>query len=184
MNLSLFIVVLGGRSNKSNIEIHDVRWVVGKTIEDTFPELRKQWLGKRSGLHIDSYKCIKYVDGYEIVLSESNRDSLNSSRTEKLSLWFVNLGGYNPKKMYEEHEFNLIVANNAIEAKKKAKKSWETNLRNKHNDDCSGIKFLEQVDDIHPIEIKNWEINLIPDPKERSEKLIPDWYGYRKIDKF
>ena len=60
-NLSLFIVVLGGRSLKSNIEIHDVRWVLGKTIEDTFPELRKQWLGKKNGLHIDSYKCIKYI---------------------------------------------------------------------------------------------------------------------------
>tara|TARA_Y100001978_G_scaffold183812_1_gene181671 strand:- start:245 stop:361 length:117 start_codon:yes stop_codon:yes gene_type:complete len=34
MDLSLFIVVLGGRSLKSNVEIHDVRWVVGKTIED------------------------------------------------------------------------------------------------------------------------------------------------------
>ena len=39
MNLSLFIVVLGGRSLKGNIEIHDVRWVVGESIEDTFPQL-------------------------------------------------------------------------------------------------------------------------------------------------
>ena len=101
MNLSLFIVVLGGRSLKSNIEIHDVRWVLGETIEDTFPELRKQWLGKKSGLHIDSYKCIRYVDGYEIVISRSNKDSLISQRIDDLSLWFVNLGGYNPKKMYE-----------------------------------------------------------------------------------
>ena len=184
MNLSLFIVVLGGRCFKSNIEIHDVRWVLGETIEDTFPELRKQWVGKRSGLHIDSYKCIKYVDGYEVVVSKPNKDILISSKTEVLSLWFVNLGGYNPKKMYEEHEFNLIVAKKAIEAKKKAKKNWESNLQSKHNDDYSGINYLEQVDDLHPIKIKSWEINLIPDPEERSEKLIPDWYGYRRIDKF
>ena len=184
MNLSLFIVVLGGRSLKSNIEIHDVRWVLGETIEDTFPELREQWLGKKSGLHIDSYKCIRYVDGYEIVISRSNKDSLISQRIDDLSLWFVNLGGYNPKKMYEEHEFNLFVAKKAIEAKKKAKKNWDSNLKNKHNDDYSGINYLEQVDDLHPIKIKNWEINLIPDPEERSEKLIPDWYGYRRIDKF
>jgi len=183
MNLSLFIVVLGGRSLKSNIEIHDVRWVLGETIEDTFPELRKQWLGKQSGLHIDSYKCIKYVDGYEIVLSKSNKDSLISGRIDDFSLWFVNLGGYNPKKMYEEHEFNLIVAKKAIEAKKKAKKNWESNLQSKHNDDYSGINYLEQVDDLHPIKIKNWEINLRPDPEERSEKMIPDWYGYMRIDK-
>ena len=184
MNLSLFIVVLGGRSLKSNIEIHDVRWVLGETIEDTFPELRKQWLGKKSGLHIDSYKCIKYIDGYEIVISKSNKDNLYSPKTEDLKLWFVNLGGYNPKKMYEEHEFTLVVAKKAIEAKKKAKINWETTLKNKHNDDYSGINYLEQVDDLHPIKIKNWEINLIPDPEERSEKLIPDWYGYRRIDKF
>ena len=181
MNLSLFIVVLGGRSLKSNIEIHDVRWVLGETIEDTFPELRKQWLGKKSGLHIDSYKCIRYVDGYEIVISRSNKDSLISQRIDDLSLWFVNLGGYNPKKMYEEHEFNLIVAKKAIQAKNKAKKNWESNLKNKHNDDYSAINYLEQVDDLHPIKIKNWEINLIPDPEERNEKLIPDWYGYRRI---
>ena len=183
MNLSLFIVVLGGRSVKSNIEIHDVRWVLGETIEDTFPELRKQWIGKKSGLHIDSYKCIKYIDGYEIVLSKSDKDSLISPKTEDLKLWFVNLGGYNPQKMYEEHEFNLIVAKKAIEAKKKAKKDWESNLKNKHNDDYSAICNFEQVDDMHPIKIKNWEINLIPDPQERNEKLIPDWYGYMRIDK-
>ena len=185
MNLSLFIVVLGWRSLKSNIEIHDVRWVLGETIEDTFPELREQWLGKKSGLHIDSYKCIKYVDGYEIVLSRYNKDSLISKRIDDLSLWVVNLGGYNPKKMYEEHEFNLIVAKKAIQAKNKAKKNWESNLKNKHNDDCSGISNFKNVDDIHSIKkINNWEIKLIPDSEERSEKLLPDWYGYMRIDKF
>ena len=185
MNLSLFIVVLGGRSLKSNIEIHDVRWVIGESLEDTFPELRKQWLGKLSGLHIDSYKCIKYVDGYEIVVSKYDKDTLNHSREEDLTLWFVNLGGYNPKKMYEEHEFMLIVAKKAMDAKKIAKKNWESNLRIKHNDDYSDIKSFEQFDGFHPIKkINDWEIKLIPDPQERSEKLVPDWYGYRRIDKF
>jgi len=183
MDLSLFIVVLGGRSLKSNIEIHDVRWVIGESIEDTFPELRKQWLGLKNGLHIDSYKRIQYVDGYKIEISKSNKDNSINSQEEDQSLWFVNLGGYNPKKMYEEHEFNLIVAKKANEAKKKAKKNWETSLKNKHNDDYSGINYLEQVDDLHPIKIKNWKINLKPDPEERCEKIIPDWYGYMRIDK-
>ena len=183
MNLSLFIVVLGGKSLKSNIEIHDVRWVIGESIEETFPELRKQWLGKRKGLHIDSYKCIKYVDGYEIVVSKSNKDSLIGPQIEDLSLWFVNLGGYNPKKMYEEHEFSLVVAEKAIEAKKKAKKNWESNLKDKHNDDYSNIKSLEQIDEIYSIKaIQSWEIKLLPDPKKRNEELTPEWYGYMRID--
>ncbi len=186
MNLSLFIVVLGGRSLKSNIEIHDVRWVVGETLEDTFPELRKQWIGNKKGLHIDSYKRIKYIDGYKVSISRANNKSINEEDDDDdKSLWFINLGGYNPKKMYEEHEFTLVVAKKAIEAKTKAKKNWTSDLKNKHNDDFSGIKYFEEVDDVHLIKkIKKWEIKLISDPQKRSEKIFPDWYGYMRIDKF
>ena len=184
MNLSLFLVVLGGRALRSNIEMHDVRWVLGESIEDTFPELRKQWIGNRNGLHMDSYKRIQYVDGYKISLSKSTNNDLINSKTEDKSLWFINLGGYDPKKMYEEHEFTLVVAKKAIDAKKKAKMNWNSNLKNKHNDDYSIINNFEQVDDIHSIKkIKNWEIKLTCDPEARSENLIPDWYGYRRIDK-
>ena len=184
MNLSLFIVVLGGRSSKSNIEMHDVRWVIGESIETTFPELRKQWLGKINGLHIDSYKRIQYIDEYKIIISKAKKDKLDESKEESESLWFINLGGYDPKKMYEEHEFTLVVAQKAIDAKKKAKKQWLSNLEKKHNDDLSSIKTFEQVDDIHSIKkIKNWEIKLISDPEKRSQKLVPDWYGYLRIDK-
>ena len=184
MSLSLFIVVLGGRSLKSNIEIHDVRWVLGESLEDTFPELRKQWIGKINGLHIDSYKRIEYVDGYKISISKSKKYNSTHQKEEE-SLWFINLGGYDPRKMYEEHEFTLVVAKKAKDAKKKARKDWISNLKNKHNDDFSGIKSFEQVDDIHSIKkIKNWEIKLIYDPEKRSEKIIPDWYGYMRIDKF
>ena len=184
MNLSLFIVVLGGRTLKSNIEIHDVRWVLGESIEDTFPELRNQWLGKKSGLHIDSYKRIEYVDGYKIVISQSNKKNSINPILDDLSLWFVNLGGYNPKKMYEEHEFTLVVAKKAVEAKKKARKKWHSNFKKTHTDDYSGINIFEEVDELHSIrKIKEWEIKLIYDPEERSQKIIPDWYGYMRIDK-
>ena len=86
--------------------------------------------------------------------------------------------------MYEEHEFTLVVAQKAIDAKKKAKKNWKSNLKSKHNDDYSNINRFDQVDDFQPIrKIKNWEIKLLSDPEERSDKLIPDWYGYMRIDK-
>ena len=86
--------------------------------------------------------------------------------------------------MYEEHEFTLVVAKKALEAKRKAKNNWITNLNKKHNDDFSCIKNFAQIDDIHSIKkIKNWEIKLISDPEKRSDKLTPDWYGYMRIDK-
>ena len=67
-NIFLYLVVLGGRANKANIELHDVRWVVGSEIEDTFDALRKNWFGSPKGLHIDSYKKIRSIDGYKINL--------------------------------------------------------------------------------------------------------------------
>ena len=55
-NNFLYLVVLGGRSKKANIELHDFRWVVGSKIEDTYDILRREWFGCFKGLHIDSYK--------------------------------------------------------------------------------------------------------------------------------
>ena len=110
MDLSLFLVVLGGRTSKSNVEVHDVRWVVGETIIETFPTLRKDWFGIQKGLHIDSYKEIKYIDGYKIKITEATKTYPEDSYCRNKSLWFINLGGYNPEKMPEEHLFRLIVA--------------------------------------------------------------------------
>ena len=67
-NNFLYLVVLGGRAEKANIELHDVRWVDGSKIEDTYDTLRKDWFGSSRGLHIDSYKKIQYIDGYKINL--------------------------------------------------------------------------------------------------------------------
>ena len=59
---NLYLVVIGGRIPKANVEVHDVRWVIGCKIEDTFDDLRKNWFGSIEGLHIDSYKKIYSVD--------------------------------------------------------------------------------------------------------------------------
>jgi len=62
----LFLVVLGGRSAGCQIEQHDVRFVAGRSIEDTLPELRRQWFGRREGLHLDSTMVVRAIDGYAV----------------------------------------------------------------------------------------------------------------------
>ena len=64
----LYLIVLGGRAKNANVDLNDVRWVVGSKIEDTYDILRNDWFGSLEGLHIESYKKIKYVDGYKINL--------------------------------------------------------------------------------------------------------------------
>ena len=82
-NNSLYLVVLGGKAKKANIELHDVRWVVGSKIEDTYDTLRKDWFGSPKGLHIDSYKKIKYIDGYKINLIYFEKDKINKKQLVK-----------------------------------------------------------------------------------------------------
>ena len=185
----LFLVVVGGRSPKANIELHDVRWVIGSKIEDTFDQLRNDWFGADNGLHIDSYKKIDSIDGYKINLrnKENNEPKNKIFKKDKIpnkKLWFVNIGGYDPSSMQEKHEFGLIVASSPSEAKTKAKSKWLIDCKKRHKDDISAIKKFTDVDDCEVIKnIKNWEIELIPNGGFVEEKVIPDWYGYMRIDK-
>ena len=52
--LNLYLVVIGGRIPKANIEVHDVTWVIGSKIEDKCDVLRKDWFEAIDGLYIDS----------------------------------------------------------------------------------------------------------------------------------
>ena len=185
----LYLVVLGGRANKANIELHDVRWVVGSKIEDTYDTLRKDWFGSLKGLHIDSYKKIKYIDGHKINLKYFENDKnkkkqlVNITKHQK-NLWFVNIGGYDPSSMQEKHEFGLVIASNKLDAKNRAKSKWLIGCEKKHKDDIASLEMLFSCDDCELInKIDNWEIELIPDNNYFEENNHPDWYGYQKIDR-
>ena len=186
-NNFLYLVVLGGRANKANIELHDVRWVVGSRIEDTYDTLRKDWFGSPKGLHIDSYKKIKYLDGYKINLRNAKNlkidNKFSKKSNTKKNLWFVNIGGYDPSSLQEKHEFGLVIATNKLEAKNIAKSKWLIGCKKKHKDDIASLEKLISCDDCELIKkIDNWEIVLTPDKKFIEVNNYPDWYGYQKID--
>ena len=187
-NIFLYLVVLGGKAKKANIELHDVRWVVGSKIEDTYDTLRKDWFGSSKGLHIDSYKKIQYIDGHKINLINVERNKIGKKQLVKKNnlkkkLWFVNIGGYNPSSMQEKHEFGLVIASSKLEAKTIAKSKWLIGCKKKHKDDLASLEMLISCDDCEPIrKIGIWEIELTPDNTIIEENNYPDWYGYQKID--
>jgi len=187
-NNFLYLVVLGGRAEKANIELHDVRWVVASKIEDTYDTLRKDWFGSPEGLHIDSYKRIKYIDGYRINLiylqnEKIEKKELAKKNKAKKYLWFVNIGGYDPTSMQEKHEFGLVVASNKLEAKNIAKSKWLIGCKKKHKDNLASLEILISCDDCELIKkIGNWGIELTSDKNFIQENNYPDWYGYQKID--
>ena len=185
----LFLVVLGGRANKANVELHDVWWVVGSKIEDTFNVLRKNWFGSIDGLHIDSFKKIEHVDGYKINLKNFEKIKIKNKKLIiqndlQKNLWFVNIGGYDPNSMQEKHEFGLVVASSSLEAKNKAISKWLSGCRKKHKDDIASLNTLISCDDCQLIKnIGSWEIELILENNLLEETNSPDWYGYKRIDK-
>ena len=188
-NKYLFLVVIGGKAPKANIELHDVRWVVGSKIEDTFDSLRISWFGSPEGLHIDSYKKIKSVDGYKINLINIEEDkfkknNLDEDSKNKKKLWFVNLGGYEKNSMQEKHEFGLVVAKNSRDAKKIAKSKWLLGFTKIHKDNLFSFEIISDVDNCEVIEtIDNWRIDLTSEVDYKEEKNSPDWFGYMRIDK-
>ena len=161
--MNLYLVVLGGKIRGGHVEIHDVRWVIGETIESTIPHLKSEWIGKISGLHIDSYKTIKFVDGYRIKLVKKN--NAKSERINKL--WFVNLGGYKEGELLEQHHLELVVASSIQVAKEKARLKWSKTMNQIHKDDHAAI-----------ISLKGYSVILVPDPKMRNDGMSPDWSGY------
>ena len=110
----LFIVVHGGRVKNCHVEQHDVRWVIGESIEETIPTLNSEWIGLQSGRHIDSYHWIKRINGHRFTI-------INTPPSQEIEngykLWFVNLGAYSALSMIEQHQFGVVVAKNPQQAK-------------------------------------------------------------------
>lgn len=113
--MKLFAFYIGGSAPGSLIELHDVRFACGGTIEDTFPALRAGWWGKPNSLHLDCWGELTSADGHDITLSTQPSDAEDK-------LWFVNLGGYDPADFTELHQNVFVVAPTASKAQVRALK--------------------------------------------------------------
>lgn len=167
--MKLYMVVLGGNCGNSNIEVHDVRFVVGETIEQCIPRLREEWYGNPEGLHMDSYTQLDEVDGYSLELVKEPVEQAEE-------LFFVNLGAYIPGHCLEQHNVDLLVDQSPSSAKKRALASSALEgMDERHKDD------LHAVDDILNLKaVGGYHLKLTP--LANKKPLSPTWYGYRPID--
>ena len=138
----LFAVYLGGRADRCNIELHDVVFVIGTSIEDTYPMLVKKWFGDPCHVHIDSYMHLQYVDGFEIELVKEQSEGDSSKK-----LYFINLGAYKPCEFTEYHQSAFYVAESSPEAVRRAKSELCQGLETIHKDD---VVLLDRVS--HPLD--------------------------------
>ncbi len=166
--MKLYAVFLGGRAKKCNTELHDVVFTCGNKIEETYFDLISKWFGIPDRLHIDSWVELSYIDGYKITLSQLKNNS-------NKKLYFINLGGYEPKKFEELHESKFMVGRDKKNIKRRAKESMLVGLEQVHTDD------LYDVDDCIEInKVSNLYVNLI---ESKIKKELRFNNGYLPIPK-
>ncbi len=136
----LFVVMLGGTHPKAKVELHDVVFAVGDTLESTYPQLRAQWFGEPRGAHVDSWMEVDGVEQYQVRFSDAPAQAVAPK------LFFINLGGYEKGVFGEAHRYLLLVARDAAEAKAKGKAQADANWFLPHKD------ALYEVDDCIPVE--------------------------------
>jgi hypothetical protein len=164
--LKLYAVVLGGRADGCNIELHDVVFVVGNTLEDTYPTLIQKWFGNKKRMHIDSSIELTHADHHDIVLS-------HEKISQELKLFFVNFGAYKAQHFGEIHQTAFYVGKTKTEVLARAKKDLCVSLDESHCDD----NLI--VDDIMAIEsIDGLFLQLVPSSKQTELTIIN---GYRKL---
>ena len=136
----LYVVMLGGTHPKARIELHDVVFAIGDTLESTYPQLREQWFGEPRGAHVDSWMEVDGVEDWQVRLSDVPPPA------DAPHLFFINLGGYEKGVFGESHRYLLVVAADAAEAKRKGKAQAGTGWMLPHKD------ALYDVDDCLPVD--------------------------------
>ena len=163
----LYLFYVGGNAGKSNIEVHDIQFVVADSVEAAIPHLQAAWFGDPDKLHLDGYQIVRWVAGYDVQLSRER-----STAAEKL--YFVNVGGYSPHTLAELHEFGLFVAPDAAGAKQQALASLLVGSVQQHKDNLKEVDNQLLLD-----QLQGYHIHLQPNPAGQPDPIL--WQGYRPI---
>ena len=188
---TLYMVQLGGRPKGRLIEQHEIFFGIANQVNELIADINNHWPEVKNKWHIDSYRAITRVDNYTIRLVESSQQVEN---TNDLTLFFINLGGYQQGSFEEFHYKLLIVATNQAEAIRQAKQS-EFYKRFTFKDKSSAFnaashiddKFEVDIDDIYNVNDLISNIKIIIEPLARAldeaidEVEDKEYVGYLSI---
>ena len=163
----LFAVVLGGYAPRCNTELHDVVFVVGESLESTYPLLLQNWFGTPESCHVDAWAELAVVDGFRVRL---DRNPVQGAQR----LYFINLGAYDPRHFGELHACAFLVSDHPRKVRERARAELLAGKVAVHTDelfevdDCLELTevdgrhvHLEAVDESPPLEFHN-EYLVIP----------------------
>jgi hypothetical protein len=143
------MLLLGSKPPGRNTEQHDVFFSIGKELKDLVPEIKTFWPEAGEKIHIDAWRTVTEVDGYNIEVVEKATTTLPNAK----KLFFINLGGYKENEFEEFHYKMITVAADkgaAIQQSKRTAfyKHTSFGAAQSHIDDKYGV----DVDDMYEIE--------------------------------
>mgnify|MGYP005847962243 CR=1 FL=1 len=160
----LFAVCLGGRAEGCNVELHDVVFAVGRSLEHIHEQLLNRWFGSPEGLHIDAWAILDRVPGYRLSLKKTLPEG-------GPRLYFINIGGYVTGEFGERHAYGFYAGAGKAKVKARAKRELLTGKQSVHRDD------LFEIDDV--VEIApgdGWHVHLEPDSKAGAPKVTNGYF--------
>ncbi|MCZ4224236.1 DUF1543 domain-containing protein [Pedobacter rhodius] len=145
----LFMLLLGSKAPKRNVEQHDYFFGIANSLKELVPQIKAFWPEAGNSIHIDGWREVNNVNGYQVKVIPKEANKNTSDR----KLFFINLGGYQSGKLEEQHYIVLTVQDNRANAVQDSKKTvfFKTNSikgANSHVDEKYGI----DVDDIYKVE--------------------------------
>ncbi len=155
----LYQFYIGGNAGKSNLEVHDIQFVICEDYQEAIPTLKELWFGDADKIHIDGWQKITWADGYDVSISDT-------PATHNERLYFVNVGGYQKGVLAELHEFGLFVTTSPEQAKQKAIDSLLVGFAQQHKDNLKDVDNLLEINQlkggyIHLTANKNGQAELI-----------------------
>ena len=178
----LYMVLIGCKPEGRHTEQHDIFFGIAESMKALLPDIIAFWPEAKGVLHIDGWREVHQVDGFDIMIEERCANKTEQSQ----QLFFINLGGYK-KDEFEEFHYKMVVAaaekSTAIKAAKQTAFFKHTHFdgANSHIDDQYGI----DVDDLYRIEevlspstLSKYTIVLTDAVEEKQDELH---LGYFKL---
>ena len=126
--MQLFTVLMGGDHAGSKVEVHDVLFAAGESLESLYPLLKAHWFGSKGTAHIDAWIAADGVEGYSFEYLD------HPVTDDSPRLFLINYGGYQAGILGENHDFHFVVAKNAAAARAQAKKQLKAEWIEPHVD--------------------------------------------------
>jgi hypothetical protein len=148
-NKYLYMTLLGCTPKGRLTEQHDIFFGIAGSLRELVPAIKASWPEAEGVLHVDAWRKVTQVGGFEIRVMAHAQEP----KTSSYNLFFINLGGYKPNEFDEFHYKTLVVAKDKAEAIKLAKqtvfyKHVGFKTAPSHIDDQYGV----DVDEIHDIQ--------------------------------